>query len=265
MIVPTAASVDLAADAHNASVAAGVPSSDIEENLYPALVECFGIIFMGYVAGRFNIVSSAECKGMATFVSNFALPALVFGSLCRLDFSVVNWTFLLAIFIAKSALFFAVLLVALVALRPTDPARAGLYAIFTTQSNDFALGFPILTAIYGKTNPEFPMYLYLIAPINLVILNPIGFICMEVGNRRSDGHTAGVDVSNARHCFNVARSIASNPIIAMTLAGILGNFVFSSSPPALLEQFLSTMGSAFSASALFLLGVQIVGNRAVKR
>ena len=87
--------------------ALGVP--DIEAALYPALVECFGIIFLGYIAGRFGIVSSAECKGMGTFVSNFALPALVFGSLCRLDFTVVDWTFLLSMFIAKSVIFFIVL------------------------------------------------------------------------------------------------------------------------------------------------------------
>ena len=87
----------------------GVGVPDIEDALYPALVECFGIIFLGYIAGRFGIVSSAECKGMGTFVSNFALPALVFGSLCRLDFTVVDWTFLLSVFIAKAVIFFLVL------------------------------------------------------------------------------------------------------------------------------------------------------------
>ena len=29
-------------------------------------------------------------------------------------------------------------------------SKAGLYAIFTTQSNDFALGYPILMALYEK-------------------------------------------------------------------------------------------------------------------
>ncbi len=235
-------------------------STDIEDNLYPALVECFGIIFLGYIAGRFSIITTAESKGMATFVSNFALPALVFGSLCRLDFSVVNWTFLLAIFAAKASLFFVVLACSLIAHRPTDPARAGLHAIFTTQSNDFALGFPILTAVYGDTNPEFPTYLYLIAPISLVLLNPVGFICMELG---SGGRRP--EVSTARHCLNVAKGVASNPIISLTVAGIVGNFVFESQPPAIVEQFLSTMGSAFSASALFLLGVQIAGKRTPNR
>ena len=86
-----------------------VGGPDIEAALYPALVECFGIIFLGYIAGRFGIVSSSECKGMATFVSSFALPALVFGSLCRLDFTCVDWTFVLSIFIAKAIIFFVVL------------------------------------------------------------------------------------------------------------------------------------------------------------
>ena len=142
----------------------------------------------------------------------------------------------------------------------TDPARAGIFAIFTTQSNDFALGYPILLAIYGQSNPEFPMYLYLMAPISLVILNPIGFICMEAGSASNRGAPV------RRVCINVAKGIATDPIIGMTIAGIVGNFAFGGSPPPLVSQFLTTMGSAFSASALFLLGVQIVGNRdAAKR
>ena len=141
----------------------------------------------------------------------------------------------------------------------SDPARAGLFAIFTTQSNDFALGYPILVAIYGHTNPEFPMYLYLMAPISLVVLNPIGFIFMEMGSASNRG------ASRSRMCLNVAKGVASDPIIGMTLAGIVGNLAFRGSPPPLVDQFLTTMGSAFSASALFLLGVQIVGNRGVAK
>ena len=62
--------------------------------------------------------------------------------------------------------------------------KAGLYSIFVTQSNDFALGFPILKALYGQTNPEYPMYLYLLSPISLAILNPIGCVLMEIDKFR---------------------------------------------------------------------------------
>lgn len=232
------------------------------DNLYPALVECFGIIFLGYLAARFNIMSNVEAKGLNVFVSTFALPALIFGSLCRLQLEKVQWMFLVAIFLAKSVLFVVVLLVTLIVTRPSDFGRAGLFGIFVTQSNDFALGYPILMAIYEKTHPECPMYLYLIAPISFVILNPIGFVFLEIAKsrRENDGQTSSVR-SNARTwalMLRVGRGVLSNPIILMTLAGILGNIAFRGTLPALADQFLQTLGSTFSGCALFSLGMRMV-------
>ena len=124
------------------------------DNLYPALVQCFGIIFLGFVAGKFSFISDVEAKGLGTFIGTFSLPALIFVSLCQLDFHSVNWIFLSAITLTKSLIFFVVLLVGLFVHRPMDPARSALYAIFCTQSNDFALGRPVLNAIYGANHPE---------------------------------------------------------------------------------------------------------------
>ena len=84
------------------------------------------------------MVSIQESKGISTFVGTFCLPALIFGSLCKLNMMSVNWTFLLAIFIAKFVIFFGVLIISFIVGK--NPGKAGLYAIFTTQSNDFALG-----------------------------------------------------------------------------------------------------------------------------
>ena len=72
------------------------------DNLYPALVHCFGIIFLGFVAGKFSFISDVEAKGLSTFIGTFSLPALIFVSLCQLDFHSVNWVFLLAITLTKS-------------------------------------------------------------------------------------------------------------------------------------------------------------------
>ena len=38
--------------------------SDNLENLYPALVECFGIILLGYIAGKFSLINDVEAKGI---------------------------------------------------------------------------------------------------------------------------------------------------------------------------------------------------------
>lgn len=206
------------------------------------------------VFSRFNLVSATESKGIGTFVGTFCLPALIFGSLCKLNLMSVNWEFLLAIFIAKGAIFFAVLLVTFLVSK--SPGKSGLFAIFSTQSNDFALGNPILDAIYSVSHPDFQSYLYLFAPISLVILNPIGFVFMEIG-RQQAGQTTWTLVKN------VAKGVCTNPIIVMTFFGIIGNFAFGGQLPSFLDGFLSSLGDAFSASALFLLGLNIV-NRSSK-
>ena len=69
------------------------------EALYPAVIECFSVIILGYIKLRFNqylindngilfscryiagksgLVSSTETKGLNTFIGSFSLPALVF-------------------------------------------------------------------------------------------------------------------------------------------------------------------------------------------
>jgi len=225
------------------------------DNLYPALVQCFGIIFLGFAAGKFNFISDVEAKGLGTFVGSFSLPALIFVSLCQLDFQSVNWIFLFAITLAKSIIFFIVLFVGLFVHRPADPARSALYAIFCTQSNDFALGFPVLNAIYGANHPQYPMYLYLLAPVSLGFLNPIGFILMEIGKSRN----SSVTMSRYRLAIRAIQGILKNPIIMMTFLGIIGNLIFHGSMPDIIHDFMQTLGSAFSSSALFLLGLRMVG------
>lgn len=135
-----------------------------------------------YVAGRLKIITNADTKGLNTFVGTFALPSLIFTSLVALDWNTVNWIFLLAILISKCIVFFAVGIVSLLMTRPLNFGRAGILAIFCTQSNDFAIGFPIVNALYHHAHPEYASYLYLMAPLSLAILNPIGYIFLELSS-----------------------------------------------------------------------------------
>lgn len=224
------------------------------DNLYLALIQCFAIILCGYIAGRFDVITRTEANGLNTFVGTFALPSLIFMSLAKLDFSLVNWKFLLAVLIAKSFVFFIVLGISLVIKRPSNPGCAALFAIFTTQSNDFAIGYPMIQALYGQTHPEYAAYLYLMAPISLAILNPIGFVLLEIGKRRNEDHG-----SYGNMVFSIIKGIALNPILVMTVLGILGNITFNHLVPAILATILDIFGNAFSASALFLLGSMMVG------
>lgn len=128
----------------NGSDPPSVPPSMSIDKLLPALLECFGIILCGYVAGRANIIPATQAKGLGSFVSKFALPALLFKNMVLLDFGDVIWPFFFSILVAKVTVFFFVfVLTLLVADRESRFSKAGLFSIFATQSNDFALGFPI--------------------------------------------------------------------------------------------------------------------------
>ncbi|XP_069678473.1 lysosomal cholesterol signaling protein isoform X1 [Periplaneta americana] len=248
------------------------PPGDIAmDNLYPALLECFAIILCGYVAGRMSIISQADAKGLNTFVGSFSLPALIFLSLAELDLSSVNWMFVLSIFVAKAVVFISVMAVTLLVSRPINPGRAGLFAIFCTQSNDFAIGYPIVVALYQKTHPDYASYLYLMAPISLVILNPLGFILMEISKQSSNtlsrpgtsDSSSNLELSRRSNKLHVAAAVAKsiilNPIVLMTALGMVGNLVFNHRLPVALSGILKVLGSSFSATALFLLGLRMVG------
>ena len=91
----------------------------------------------------------------------------------------MDWYFLASIFISKSIVFFLAIFLTIVTLRPINFGLAAVFAIFVSQSNDFALGVPIVNAVYAESHPNYVHYIYLIAPISLCILNPIAFFLLE--------------------------------------------------------------------------------------
>ena len=128
-------------------------SNDTFNSLSPAFMQCFGIMLLGYIAGRTKFVSYEDSKGINAFLGKIALPALIFCALCTLDLSSVNWTFFVSVLITKSTIFVGTLLITLLVTKGSF-GKAGLFAIFVSMSNDFALGYPLLKSLYGDSQPE---------------------------------------------------------------------------------------------------------------
>lgn len=130
-----------------------------------------------------------------------------------------------------------------------------------------------VAALYMKTHPEYASYLYLMAPISLAILNPIAFVLMEINKQRLNNERAQLSLNEEigsgnptmsgkdkfKMIVSISRSIFLNPIILMTVLGVLGNLIFRHKVPSYLGGILEVLGSAFTASALFLLGLRMVG------
>lgn len=214
-------------------------------------------------------------------MGNFALPSLIFLSLAELNWSTVNWMFLLSILISKIIVFVAVVTISILVVRPLNLGKSGLLAIFCTQSNDFAIGFPIVVALYGKSHPEYASYIYLLAPISLAILNPIGFVLMEVTKIKTESLEISPRESSAMRCprlqslrgtvtqssirgklkvvLMTTKNIFLNPVLSMTFLGVSAGFVFPYGLPVAVLSIFRAFGNAFSGAALFLLGLRMVG------
>ncbi|XP_030614792.1 integral membrane protein GPR155 [Archocentrus centrarchus] len=228
------------------------------DRLFPALLECFGIILCGYIAGRTNIITSTQAKGLGSFVSKFALPALLFKNMVLLDFGNVIWPFLWSVLIAKVCVFFLVCVLTLIVASPDGRySKAGLYSIFATQSNDFALGYPIVEALYQSTYPEYLQYIYLVAPVSLMFLNPIGFALCEIQKWKDQGNH---QQSKAVIVGVVVLQVLKNPIVFMVVIGIIAHFVLHQTVPVFMAEFVDGLANAFGGAALFYLGLSMVGH-----
>ena len=156
---------------------------NVISNLSPALVQTFATIFVGYMSARLKLIPIEGIKSMGSFITIFALPALLLRNMATLDLGNIEWNFFLAVLFGKALLFVVIVVLCLLRNGCTRGglSDAGMFSIFSTQSNDFAMGLPILTALFAEAHPSYPGLLYVVSPISLVILNPIGMFLMECG------------------------------------------------------------------------------------
>ena len=112
-------------------------------NLFPAIAQSFAVIIIGYLFGYFKVIPVDEARSIGTLVGKLALPALLFKNLAILDLTAISWNFLSAMLVSKFTIFAVVAIITVILSRPFNIGKAGLFGIFVTQSNDFALGLPI--------------------------------------------------------------------------------------------------------------------------
>ena len=96
--------------------------------------------------------------------------------------------------------------------------------------------------------------LYLLAPISLVLLNPIGFLLM--GLYEPDEGRSGRKETVRR----VLKRVATTPLVACTALGALyGLALGPDALPAFADGFLGILGAGFTPTALFFTGLSLVG------
>ena len=112
-------------------------------NLFPTIGRIFAVIILGYMLGKFKVISQQSASAIGVVAGQIALPALLLQNMATLDLSQINWRFMVGMLLARTLVFVGVFVITLIFTRPVNVGVPAILAIFSTESNDFALGLPI--------------------------------------------------------------------------------------------------------------------------
>ncbi|OPL33447.1 hypothetical protein AM593_10544, partial [Mytilus galloprovincialis] len=153
---------------------------------------------------------------------------------------------------------------------------------YESMTRNSLLYYVSIQALYQESHPQYLNYIYLIAPVSVVILNPIGFLLLEIQKKREGDkvevsksiNDSGSKSGTCALILHVIKGVITNPIVFMTIIGIFGNFILRRNLPLVISEILDvldisiykedvvhfvTEGDAFSGAALFYLGLSLVG------
>ena len=112
-------------------------------NLFPTIGRIFAVIILGYMLGKCKVITQQSASAIGVVAGQIALPALLLQNMATLDLSQINWRFMVGMLLARTLVFVGVFIITLIFIRPVNVGKPAILAIFSTQSNDFALGLPI--------------------------------------------------------------------------------------------------------------------------
>ena len=112
----------------------------------------------------------------------------------------------------------------------------------------------------------------MVAPIQVALLNPIGFFCMEYTLQKAKNVRSRSSVSIRALLTKTIWNLIINPVINMTVLGLIINLIVSqgihggdsdydtnSNLKDWIKKFLTLLGNAYNACALLYLGICMVG------
>lgn len=203
----------------------------------------FGLIFLGYLAGRVKRIPIEGLAWMNFFIVYIALPALFFKLLATTPVSeFTNGTFLFNTTLGTFLIFALCFCIARL-LRKANMREATVQGFAGAYGNIGYMGPPLAIAAFG---PQAGVPVALVFCLDNAMHFTLAPTLMAMGSE------------NRSSVFNLIRGISykifSHPFILATIAGIAAAF-FEYTPPAPVNSLLNTLSNAAAPCALFAMGV----------
>lgn len=210
----------------------------------------FILIAIGFLAVKSRLMPSEAIPGLGRYVLYFAMPALIFSTLNRMEFGEVFDPSYLLVYGIGSLITFVFGLTVSKAMRKDSIAGSGIKAIGMSMSNSAFFGFPVLLLIFD--NPPANAFAMCLMIENLLIL-PLALVTIEYGIGRENG-TNLFDTWKA-----VLVRILRNPLIIAIAAGVTTSAI-GFELPGFIDQSLDMLARTSATLALFVVGGSLVSS-----
>lgn len=208
----------------------------------------FGLILVGYLAGRGKILGQASSFALNQFVYWFSLPAVLFLAMARRPLAdVFNLPFIGA-FLGAMLLTYALGWLIGMAVRREPQTVHSMQALTACFSNTGYMGIPLFIAAFG---PERLLPALIATVIMSAVMVAVAVVAMELaggGPKAGLGHALG----------DVVKALRKNPLILSSLGGLAWNLLGLPVPKPL-ATFCDLLGAAAGPGALFAIGLFLAG------
>ncbi len=203
----------------------------------------FGVLLLGYGAGRFRQVADGSLPGLSFFVTYLALPALFFRLVAETPFpDAASWSFVLTTTFSTYCAFAIAFSVGALANGGQVP-EATIQGLVGSYSNIAMMAPAIVLAAFGA-RAALPMAL-VFSFDNALVVTTLPLMMILGGTVRVDG---------AQLAQTIARRVFLNPLVIATVLGLIVSATGLPVPmPA--NALLTMLGQAAAPAALFAVGV----------
>lgn len=227
-------------------------------SLAPVLLKLLAIlcvIALGYVVGRLRWLGDndpARTLGNAAFF--IFVPALLFRTTARINFSVMPWATLSAFFVPVVIITLGVYGVLRWRRSPEQAAAEPcVRAITGCFGNTVQLGIPMAAAMFGEAG--LPVHVGIVSLHALTLLTMLTAL-VEIDLARDRARQGGTGTHVGHMLLTTARNTIIHPVVLPILAGLAWNGL-ALPMPALVDETLLQLGQAVVPLCLVLIGMSL--------
>ena len=203
------------------------PGDDTVLAMGKQLTNIMTVQLFGYLLKRSGAITPVTEAGIGHFVGNFAFPCVLFHAITGLTSNEIGPAvpLMLAIAISKAVIFAIAFALGALSVKKGSGAgrgleRGALFAIFCTQSDDVALGVPIIGALL----PDHTCPLYVLSAMQALLFNPLAYVMLGLSKARAEAARDGPDAtprSVAAIAGRVLWGLRRNVLVMSVILGLM--------------------------------------------